>query len=254
MLQNYYFLNRFLIETKDFLEDSRIVEIFSQERSKLVLVVSNNGQEYYLELCVIPGNSYLNVRRNYSRAKKNTVNFFDSVLGEKIVSIQIANDDRLIKLKCSRSEIFFTIRGKFTNVFFQDTDSQVYAFKSVDEQTIASIKKEFSGKIFLDGWNQIKLLPANQENYLDEIRKKYPILGSEIIKEVKTRLRSDSSNNFPVLLAEILNEIRCSNSCVFIDEKEQEAHLGFEKFKSFPSTEKRSFESLIDAVNFLLSK
>ncbi|MCW8803667.1 MAG: NFACT RNA binding domain-containing protein [Ignavibacteriaceae bacterium] len=254
MLQNYCFLNRFLLETKDFLEDSRIEEIFSQEKSKLVIVVSNNSEEYYLELCVIPGNSYLNVRNNYSRAKKNTVNFFDTVLGEKIVSLQIANDDRIIKLKCSRSEIFFTIRGKFTNVFFFNADSQVHGFKSVDEQTIASIKKEFAGKIFLDGWNQIKLLPASQENYLDEIRTKYPILGSEIIKEVKARLRSDSSDNIPDLLTEILNEVRSSNPCVFIDEKEQEAHLGFEKFKSFPFTDKRSFESLIDAVNFLLSK
>ena len=254
MLQNYYFLNRFLIEIKDILEDSRIEEIFSQEKSKLVLVVSNNGQEYYLELCVIPGNSYLNMRKNYSRAKKNTVNFFNSVLGEKIISIQIANDDRIIKLKCSNSEIYFTIRGKFTNVFLFDADSQVYAFKSVDEQTIASIKKEFAGKIFLDGWNQINLLSANQENYLDEIRKKYPILGSEIIKEVKVRLRGDSSDNITALLAEILNEVRGSNSCVFINEKEQDVHLGFEKFKSFPFTEKRSFESLIDAVNFLLSK
>lgn len=254
MLQNYFFLNRFLVELQEFLEDSRIEEIFSQEKSKLVIVVSKNGEEYYLELCVIPGNSYLNIRKNYSRAKKNTVNFFDKALGEKIVSPDIANDDRIIKLKCPHSEIYFTIRGKFTNVFFFDADNQAHAFKSIDEHTLANIKKEFTEKEFLSSWNQIDIFTENKENYLDEIRKKYPILGSEVIKEVKARLRNDSSDYIPGLLAEVLNEIRYSNPCVFIDEIEQEAHLGFENFKSFPFTEKRIFEKLIEAVNFLLSK
>ncbi|MDZ7623979.1 MAG: NFACT RNA binding domain-containing protein [Ignavibacteriaceae bacterium] len=254
MLQNYFFLNRFLIEAREFLEDSRIKEIFSQEKSKLVIVVSKNGEEYYLELCVIPGNSYLNIRKNYSRAKKNTVNFFDAALGEKIDSLQIANDDRIIKLKCTHSEIYFTIRGKFTNVFFFDADNQLHPFKSVDAPSFENIKKEFSERVYLNGWNQIDLLIESSENYLENIRKKYVILGSEVIKEVKSRVRNYDSDKISDLLAEVLNEIRHSNPCVFIDEMEQEIHPGFENFKSFPFTEKKVFESLIDAVNFLLSK
>ena len=254
MLQNYFFLNRFLIEAQEFFKDSRIEEIFSQEKSKLVIVVSKNGEEFYLELCVIPGNSYLNMRKNYSRAKKNTVNFFDAALGEKIDSLQIANDDRIIKFKYTHSEIYFTIRGKFTNVFFFDANQQPHAFKSIDEHTLVNIKKEFTEKVFLSVWNQIDHLIEIKENYLDEIRKKYPILGSEIIKEVKSRIRYYDSAKIPDLLAEVLNEMRFSNPCVFIDEMEQEIHLGFENFKSFPSTEKKRFERLIDAVNFLLSK
>ncbi len=251
MLQNYFVLNRFIVEAKPLLEDSKIEEIFSQEKSKLVIVASKNDEVYYLELCVIPGNSYINIRR---RAKKNTVNFFDSAFGEKICSLEIASDDRIIKLKCSQSEIFFTIRGKFTNVFYVDDDNQSLTFKSVDEQSITSIKKELTNKIFLDGWNQITFLPVDQENYLDEIRKKYPILGSEVTKEVKARLKNDSTDNIPDLLAEVLNEIRYSKPCVFIDEQEQEIHLGFENFKSFPFTDRKVFDSLIEAVNYLLSK
>jgi predicted ribosome quality control (RQC) complex YloA/Tae2 family protein len=254
MLQNYFVLNRFIVEAKPILEDSNIEEIFSQEKSKLIIAVSKNDEVYFLELCVIPGNSYINIRKNYSRAKKNTVNFFDKALGEKIVFLEIASDDRIIKLKCSNSEIYFTIRGKFTNVFFFDEDHQPYAFKSVDEQKTTSIKKELTNKIILDGWNQIDLTNEFQENYLDEIRKKYPILGSEVIKEVKSRLRNDGNDNVPGLLSEVLNEIRNSKPCVFIDEQEQEIHLGFENFKSLPFTEKKLFENVAEAVNYLLSK
>jgi predicted ribosome quality control (RQC) complex YloA/Tae2 family protein len=128
------------------------------------------------------------------------------------------------------------------------------AFKSVDEHTTTSINKEFTNKIFLSGWNQITFLSVDQENYLDAIRKKYPILGSEIIKEVKARLRNDGSDNISGLMVEVLNEVRYSRPCAFIDEQEQEAHLGFENFKSIPFTEKRLFENVDDATNYLLSK
>ena len=48
--------------------------------------------------------------------------------------------------------------------------------------------------------------------------------------------------------------MKSSKPCVFINEAEQEVHIGFEKFKSFPFTEKKIFESIIEAVNFVLIK
>lgn len=254
MLQNYFFLNRFLFEAKPLIEDSKIEEIFSQEKSKLVIIASKNFEEYYLELCVIPGNSYLNIRKNYSRAKKNTVNFFNEVIKDKIRSLEIAKDDRIIKIKCVCSEIYFAIRGKFTNVFCIDESDKLISFKSSDEQILFNVRQEFNQKLFLSGLNQINISSDNTNNYLEDICKKYPILGSEIIKEVKSRLKNDGSDNIPELLIEVLNEIRYSKPCVFIDEKEQEVHIGFDNFKSFQFTEKKSFESIIEAVNFLLSK
>ncbi len=254
MLQNYFFLNRFLFEVKPLLEDSKIEEIFSQEKSKLVIVVSKNSEEYYLELCVIPGNSYLNIRRNYSRARKNTVNFFNEVIKDKIRSLEIAKDDRIIKIKCAYSEIYFAVRGKFTNVFCIDETDNLLSFKSVDEQILFNVKKEITQKLFQSGYNQIDISTENTENYFEDIRKKYPILGSEIIREVKSRLKNDGSDIIPELLIEVLNEIRYSRPSVFTDEKEQEVHIGFENFKSFQFTEKKTFESIIEAVNFLLSK
>lgn len=254
MLQNYFFLNRFLIEVREFLHDSRIDEIFSQEKSKLVIVVSKNSDKYYLELCVIPGNSYLNIRKNYSRARKNTVNFFNEAVNDKVRSFEIANDDRIIKIKCSYTEIFFAIRGKFTNVFCIGETDNLLSFKSADEQILLLFKKEITQKLFLSKFNQIDFSIENTNNFLEDIRKKYPILGSEVIKEIKSRLRNDGSDNIPELLIEVINEIRYSKPCVFIDEKEQEVHIGFENFKSFQFTEKKIFKSIVEAVNFLLSK
>lgn len=254
MLQNYFVLNRYILEAAPLLLDSTIEEIFSQEKSKLVIAAFNGKLELFIEMCVIPGNSYLNIRKNYSRAKKNTLNFFEESIGQIITALEIAEDDRIIKLKCSASEIYFAIRGKFTNVFFFDTDIRETAFKSVDEQTLSIIKKEFSNKIFLGGWNSVNFSPGNTGFYLDDIRKKYPFIGSEIVKEVKARIKKPDRDNTSDLLTEVLNEIKNSNPCVFIDDQEQEVHLGFENFQSFSFTDKKVFDNLIEAVNYLLSK
>ena len=117
MLQNYFFLNRFILEIQPILVDSTIEELFSQEKSKLIVMLSRSDQIFALELCVIPGSSYLNLRQNYSRAKKNTVNFFNDLSGKKISSIEIADNDRIVKIGCSNSDIYFAIRGKYTTYF-----------------------------------------------------------------------------------------------------------------------------------------
>ena len=254
MLQNYFFLNRFILDSKPILENSIIEEIFSQEKSKLLIELSTNDTEHFLELCVIPGNSYISLRKKYARAKKNTLNFFEEAVGNKITSIEIADDDRIIKLKLAESDIFFTIRGKFTNVFFSDSGKLLQPFKSTESDILSNIKREFTEKRFISSWNQLHLQTFYYQNFLEEIRKKFPILGNEVIKEVKARSGDDSEEELRKILLNVLDEIKSSQPSVFVNESEQEIHLGFENFISIPFTEKKVFTNVIEAQNYLLSK
>lgn len=254
MLQNYFFLNRFILEIQPFLIDSTIEELFSQEKSKLIIMLSKSDQIFALELCVIPGNSYLNLRQNYSRAKKNTVNFFNDLSGKKISSIEIADNDRIVKIGCSNSNIYFAIRGKYTNIFYSDNEHPLRAFKSIDEQNLLDVKKELNDRMFINRYNLLQIQVPTGDNIIENIRKKYPFIGSEISKEIKARINDIDSDIVLKTLGQILNEIKISKPCVFINESEQEVHIGFEYFKSFPITEKKIFDSIIDAVNFVLSK
>ena len=254
MLQNYFFLNRFILEIQPILVDSTIKELFSQEKSKLILMLSKLDQIFALELCVIPGSSYLNLRQNYSRAKKNTVNFFNDLSGKKISSIEIADNDRIVKIGCSNSNIYFAIRGKYTNIFYSDNEHPLKAFKSNDEQNLLDIKKEFDDRIFISRYNSFQIQVSDGDNTIEDLRKKYPFIGSEISKEIKARIDNIDRDIVLKTVDRILKEINNSKPCVFINEAEQEVHIGFEKFKSFPFTEKKIFDSIIEAVNFLLSK
>ena len=254
MLQNYFVLNRIIIQLNSELKGYFIDDIFSQEKSKIILALSKEEFRTFLEISVVPGNAYINLRKNYSRSKKNTFSFFGEALGKRVDAFEIAKDDRIIKIKLNDCELFFSIRGKFTNFYFLDQNKSLNAFKSADDQSLENIKKEFQTIKFIDSWNEIDLPDNVEENYPEEVRKKYPILGSEIIKEVKLRLSDDSALKPSIVLKELLNEARNSKPCVFIDKQEKEIQLGFEKFRSISFTEKKEFDTIIESQNYLLSK
>lgn len=254
MIRNYFFLNRFILEANELLRGVSIVEIYSQEKGTLVINCANSDENIFLEISVTPGSPHITLKKKYARAKKNTIGFFSKAIGEKLTSIEIAEDDRIVKLNLTHAALFFAIRGKYTNVFCLTEDNRFLPFKSVDEQILQLTEKEFNEKKYLSDWNEIDLSLVQNSDYLIEIRKKYPILGSDILREVKSRVDDISTENSTKILNEVLTEIRDSKPCVFIDADTQEARLGFERFKCFSFTEKKLFESLIEAQNFLLSK
>lgn len=252
MIQNYFFLNRFIIEANDILKNSGIIEIFSQEKSKLIIVCGKNGEDIYLELCVIPGQSFINIRSKYSKAKKNTIDFFKDAAGQEINFLEIAEDDRIIRIACSHSILYFTIRGKYTNVFYIKEDDSIEAFKSVENEYLSKVKKEFLRKKFISTFNSPDLSLPSSKNYLIGIKKNYPIIGADIIKEV--RARSDKNEEHHAILKHVLSEIKASKAALFINEQQSEIDVGFENFNSIPYTNLEIFDDIISAQNSYFSQ
>jgi len=253
MNQNYFFLNRFVIEASERINDSIVTEIFSQDKNKIVVALQKRNEEFFIEICVTPGQSFINLRDNYSRAKKNTVNFFEDAINQKVSSISIASDDRVIRLDFTQAFFYFAIRGKHTNVFFFSRDSAV-AFKSIDEKIIIDTIAEFEAKKFIDQFNAPDLNIRNENEYLNEMKRKHPFLGNDVIKEVKARAKRSTNSELKDLLNEVLLEIRTSKSALFIDENSLKVELAFENFISIPFTKKEVYDDLINSQNLYFSK
>ena len=252
MIRNYFYLNRYSLEINNILTGVRINQVFSQEKGKLVVECSKDENEYFIEFSVIPGQAYINLREKYSRAKKNTIDFFSSSFGEKIKSVSIADDDRIIQIKCSRSEFYFAIRGKYTNVFYLAEDESFEAFKSLDETTLTEIKEEFNNKTFTTNYNIPELSLPSSEDFLINIRKKYPVISAEIIKEIKAR--TDDNANQKTVLENVLDEIKLKQPALFVDKNTAEVNIGFETLISMPYTKKEVFDDIISAQNYFFSK
>jgi len=252
MIRNYFYLNRYSKEINRVLAAAKIKQVFSQEKGKLIIASNFNESEYFLEFSVIPGQSFINLREKYSRAKKNTIDFFNNSIGEKIESVTIANDDRIVQVKCNHSEFYFAIRGKYTNVFYLGEDENFNAFKSLEEDTLLEIKKEFLSKTFTSEFNIPDLTLPFSADYLFNIRKNFPVIGAEIIKEVKTR--TNDEDNHQAELKKVLTEIKIKLPTLFVDENSGEVNIGFESFRSIPSTKKEVLNDIISAQNYFFSK
>ena len=101
----------------------------------------------------------------------------------------------------------------------------------------------------------------NSEEFESQIKRKYPFVGKELLNEIKFRAdflndenKITSQVKLKKILKELISEIKNEKPAVFIDEFQNKQKLGFNNFKSIPSTKKEVFESAIDALNFYLSK
>ena len=252
MIKNYFYLNRFVIEAGNILPGKKVYNIFTQEKDKLIIEFGEEDEVNFLEMYVNPGNPHISIRTSYSRAKKNTIDVFPEACGQIISSIKIAIDDRIIKIDLKSTALFFTIRGKYTNVLFSDDDNTISSFKKLDEDLLKDLAQEIQSKNYISSFNNLSVKLESDDYYFD-IKKKYPIIGNEIIKEAKRRDKSDNQNK-GLILEKVLNEIIDEQPTVFIDDNSGEIHLAPETFDVFEHTEKKSFDTLIEAQTFFLSK
>ena len=83
-------------------------------------------KNYLLNSRLIIPNLSLTSGHKYSRAKKNTIEFFNELISKTIKEVLIASDDRIIKITTDEGDLIFAIRGKYTNLFFQFKKSYLH--------------------------------------------------------------------------------------------------------------------------------
>lgn len=252
MFKNYFFLNRFVVEANSLVKNFSAVDIFSQEKDKLIIELSNSKLSYFLEICVNPGFPYINLKDEFNRAKKNSVDIFPSLLNEKLLNLEIAKFDRIIKLQFERSQIYFAIRGKFTNIILIK-DENISSFKKYSEKDLDDFSNEVKAIEFSKDFNIPQINKIENADFQNEI-KKHSFIGKEIIKEIQ--IRNNEENNFSKFnkLFKILDEIKKEKPAVYINEKTGEIYISVKTFLSFSDLEIKEFENYIDAQNFYLGK
>jgi predicted ribosome quality control (RQC) complex YloA/Tae2 family protein len=216
-----------------------------------MLMLTKNQDEISLEISVNPGVPFINLRKKASTPKKNLVDFFTSSLPLIINAVEIAKDDRIIRITCDTASIYFTIRGKYTNIYCI-TGNDVEGFKKTDEEITRNFQNEISNQKFISTFNNLKI----EEEELDTAiaRKKYPIIGKEILKEAEFRDGSNSGMVPANVVLNVINEIEISSPAVFIDENSDEIYLSADSFSIFPYTKKENFPDIIKAFNFYLAQ
>ncbi len=255
MIKNYFFLNKFVTEANTLLQDSLVLSIYSQEKDKLIIELSNNNVYYFLEISVNPGFPYITIKEKFNRAKKNTLDFFPGCTSAKLLSFGISDSDRIIKINLSSGSLYFAVRGKFTNVSFIKPENYFEYFKNPPEDfSEDNFLNEIKSTNFINEFNNLKIQLNPGNDIWEQLKTNYPFLGKEILTEAKSRVTNENVQEIILTVTKIVNEILYEKPVVFLDNKNFALHLAPASFKIFTFTEKIYFDDIISAFNFYISK
>ncbi len=254
MYKNYFFLNRFICEASEILPGKTLSEVFSQDKDKLVLHFTDNSDNLFVEISVNPGNPFILIRNEFHRAKKNSIGFFQNNLPAKINNIEIATNDRVIRITSDKFNLFYIIRGKYTNVFLIEDSNNIESFKSIDDQYGNSFEEESKRLIYSHFFHIPDLSFINKSNFLDEVKKHFPIISKEIIQEYKFRLDNNKSEQLPKTLDEIISSIEDEPITVYYDDLNGDIFLCPDNYQLFHLNEKKVFSNYSEAVQFYIAK
>ncbi len=203
MYNNYLFLLRGLIELKKILLNNDLVEIYTQEKDKLFLrIYTENLPDFTLIFSTLAQEPYISYKSEFKKAKRNTKNFFNEYLPEKLLDISIAETDRIIQLNLKHIRIYFLIRGQQSNVI-AISSSKIHSFKKLELNKENEIKSEICKTEFLSPEESfIRIRDDINTLTKDELINKYRFLAPLLNIVIP-----QSNDNWKTKLVEIINEI-----------------------------------------------
>ena len=214
MFRNYLYLLRCIKDLSPLLANKKIFEIYTQEKEKLFFSIPQSENEnFHLIISTNPQQQYLTLKETHHKAKKNTRNFFNQFLPDTIEGIDAAQNDRIIRLRLTRTEIYFLIRGAETNVVLKK-NNELHPFKKIDEPESKKLLEELNKLVFTSSADV--LIDTIRHSTKEEILHKHKFIDKNLQQEIEKR-----SGNWNENLIKIINEIICSPIAVFYDEEKQ---------------------------------
>lgn len=250
MFKNFFVLNRQVVEINEILSGFTLVNVFTQEKNKLIFCLRSDIREHFIEMSVDSSLPYFLIREKFNRAKKNTLDFFESYLPSKLNSIKIAELDRVIQFNIQDASIYFYIHGKETNIVLINKERSFESFKKIENEQ--KLIDEISNLNFTNSFQMPELRFESDETSSAPISKTYPYLGREIVDEFNKRSKTDSAEKREIILQNILREIGTRKPFVYLDDSTGKFKLSFFYQGELQSKELTFFDNVNDALKFFL--
>ena len=110
MVRHYYTLLKLAESFRSFI-GCQIVECFSQDKDSVILELFNGRDSGFIHFSADGKNACIFSTPNYSRAKKNTVDLFSGVIGDRIQSVDLIEGNRIIRIGLINSDLYFYLFG-----------------------------------------------------------------------------------------------------------------------------------------------
>jgi predicted ribosome quality control (RQC) complex YloA/Tae2 family protein len=249
MYKNYFYLFRCIGELDKLFQNSKICEIYSQEKDKLFMRLPlDENFDFHLIISVNSQKPFITFREKHFKAKKNTISFFEKIMPAKVLSFSIAEGDRIIKIGLENSSILISLRGARSNIYMLDSQNQIFPFKKASHDELKTFSNEISKIPFT---NTLTWISRIIDDTVDQTAlKKLPFIGKEIIRELE--FRQDISKHG---LLKLIREIISEPIAVYFNENIGKQCFHPITFKSYDySNQKEELNSYCEAVNKYFSQ
>jgi predicted ribosome quality control (RQC) complex YloA/Tae2 family protein len=189
MQNNYYFIRSLSNELSKQIIGYEIATIFSQNKDELLIGLIDNDNpetEFWIRSTFTPELTTLSFPQTFARAKRNSVDLFDSLIGKKITSIRQFNNERAfgIELEGNQNEnhtLLFKLFGNRSNIIlFTQND------KSQEVEAVFQHKLQADWEIVYDDLD--RSIEQEKDDFIENgIKKTFPTFGKDVIKYLENK-------------------------------------------------------------------
>jgi predicted ribosome quality control (RQC) complex YloA/Tae2 family protein len=188
MEANYYTLLHIARDLDERLRGKSFLEIFSQRKNELIMHFSD---EQFLVVSCEPSENYLYARGSFARAKKNSLDFFPTLIGQTVESVSMSLTDREIFLKTSDgSNLIVQMFGSKANVLLLHTNYRIQASFLKPKHYVGTVYAPHNaGDLGFANEEELRarlaILP--EASRASALKKVFPRFGKELVQELLFR-------------------------------------------------------------------
>lgn len=131
MHNNYYFLRKLSVALEKKLTGTVISECFSQNKDELVIRFETATVPFFIKATLTPTIATLSFPSEFNRARKNSVDLFETIIGRRVQKIrQFANERSFAILLSDNITILFKMHSKMANIVVFENDASTALFKN----------------------------------------------------------------------------------------------------------------------------
>lgn len=117
MHNNYYFLSQLSTELKSILTGCVVSECFSQNKDELIIRFETTTQPFFIKASLLSELCCLSFPKDFNRARKNSVDLFEQLIGLRAESISQYENERSFSISFSNhTDLLFKMHGNRANL------------------------------------------------------------------------------------------------------------------------------------------
>ena len=131
MHSNYYFLRQLSSALEKRISGTVISECFSQNKDELVVRFETAAQPYFIKASLQAAFCCLSFPEEFTRARKNSVDLFESLIGLRVTGITQFNNERSFAIELTEDyRLLFKMHGNRSNIILFKGDKAEALFRN----------------------------------------------------------------------------------------------------------------------------